>query len=255
MSKSNLRLISPTKVKRTVTPRLRPNSELRPREHLTEREVEKLIEAAKSNRHGARDSCMLMICFRHGLRASELCELQWTDVEFETATLHIRRAKGGTTTTHPLLGEELRALRALKRRPSHPSSLFRREAHRSPSPVCKSWLSAPATPPRSALRCTLICCGMRPGLYWRTRAPIRARCRRTSGIAAFNQQCDIPSSRPAALRTCGAKTCDRPCRPKRSRWQLTFASALRSSGLLRRSALWRRLSFRFSAPRSWRFAY
>jgi integrase len=38
------------------------------------------------------------------VRASELCELQWTDVEFETATLHIRRAKGGTTATHPLLG-------------------------------------------------------------------------------------------------------------------------------------------------------
>ena len=115
MSKSRLRLISPTKEIRTVMPTRRPNSELRPREHLTQREVEKLIEAAKGNRHGARDSCMLLICFRHGLRASELCELQWADVEFETATLHIRRAKGGTTTTHPLIGDELRALRALKR--------------------------------------------------------------------------------------------------------------------------------------------
>ena len=36
---------------------------------------------------------MILIGFRHGLRASELCELQWTDVEFETANLHIRRAK------------------------------------------------------------------------------------------------------------------------------------------------------------------
>ena len=115
MTKSNLRLVSPIKEIRTVMPVRRPNSELRPRKHLTQREVEKLIAAAKNNRHGARDSCMLLICFRHALRASELCELQWTDVEFETATLHIRRAKGGTTTTHPLLGDELRALRALKR--------------------------------------------------------------------------------------------------------------------------------------------
>jgi integrase len=112
---STLRLVPPTKENRTVRPRRRPNSELRPREHLTEREVEKLIEAAKGNRRGARDSAMILICFRHGLRASELCELQWTDVEFETATLHIRRAKGGTMATHPLLGDEMRALRALKR--------------------------------------------------------------------------------------------------------------------------------------------
>ena len=55
MRKPNLRLISPTIVKRTVMPTRRPNSELRPREHLTEREVEKLIAAAKGNRHGARD--------------------------------------------------------------------------------------------------------------------------------------------------------------------------------------------------------
>jgi len=115
MSKPNLRLISPAKVNRTVMPTRRPNSELRPREHLTEREVEKLIAAAKGNRHGARDSTMILIGFRHGLRASELCELQWADVEFEGATLHIRRAKGGAAGTHPLLGDELRALRVLKR--------------------------------------------------------------------------------------------------------------------------------------------
>ncbi len=115
MSKPNLRLIPPAKVNRTVMPTRRPNSQLRPREHLTEREVEKLIEAAKGNRHGARDSTMILIGFRHGLRASELCELQWSDVEFESATLHIRRAKGGTMGTHPLLGDELRALRVLKR--------------------------------------------------------------------------------------------------------------------------------------------
>ena len=96
-------------------PRRLRNDELRPREHLTEREVEKLIEAAKKNRNGQRDAAMILICFRHGLRASELCELQWSDVEFETATLHMRRAKNGQTATHPLLGDELRALRALKR--------------------------------------------------------------------------------------------------------------------------------------------
>jgi integrase len=120
MAKSNLKLVSPAQEKRTVTPLRRPNSELRPREHLTEREVEKLIATAKGNRHGQRDSTMLLVAFRHGLRASELCGLQWSDIEFETGTLHLRRAKGGTTATHPLLGDELRALRALRRAAKSP---------------------------------------------------------------------------------------------------------------------------------------
>jgi len=115
MAKTRLRLVSPAIVKRTVTPTRRPNRELRPREHLTEREVEKLIHAAKGNRWGQRDSTMLLMAFRHGLRASELCGLQWSDVEFASGTLHLRRAKGGQTSTHPLVGDELRALRALKR--------------------------------------------------------------------------------------------------------------------------------------------
>lgn len=120
MIKTNLRLVSPAKVKRTVMPTRRPNSEMRPREHLTEREVEKLIGVAKGNRHGQRDATMIQVAFRHGLRASELCELQWSDVEFESATLHLRRAKGGQMGTHPLLGDELRMLRALKREAKSP---------------------------------------------------------------------------------------------------------------------------------------
>ncbi len=120
MAKSHLKIVSPNTENRTVTPLRRPNAELRPREHLTEREVEKLIEATKRNRWRQRDSTMILIAFRHGVRVSELCGLQWSDVEFETATLHLRRAKGGTTATHPLLGNELRALRVLKREAQSP---------------------------------------------------------------------------------------------------------------------------------------
>ena len=115
MANAVLKLVSPATENRTVTLLRRPNAELRPREHLTEREIDKLVEAAKGHRWGQRDTTMILIAFRHGLRASELCGLQWSDVEFETGTLHLRRAKGGTTATHPLLGDELRALRSLKR--------------------------------------------------------------------------------------------------------------------------------------------
>jgi site-specific recombinase XerD len=98
-----------------TTPLRRPNRDLRTREHLTEHEVDKLIETARSNRHGHRDSTMILICYRHGLRASELCDLQWTQITFSTAALHVRRRKNGTPATHPLTGGELRALRRLKR--------------------------------------------------------------------------------------------------------------------------------------------
>ena len=96
-------------------PLRKPNVELRTREHLTEPEVEKLIEAAKSNRNGHRDATMILIAYRHGLRASELCDLRWDQVSFAGAVLHVRRRKAGTPATHPLGGSELRALRRLKR--------------------------------------------------------------------------------------------------------------------------------------------
>jgi integrase len=115
MTNARLRLVTPTNVKQTVAPRRRPNAEYRTREHLTEAEVEKLIEAAKSNRYGHRDATMLLIAFRHGLRAAELVGLRWDQVDFEGGVLHVARRKRGTPSTHPISGRELRALRRLKR--------------------------------------------------------------------------------------------------------------------------------------------
>jgi integrase len=87
----------------------------RPREYLTEREIEKLIEAAGDNRWGHRDAAAILIAYRHGLRASELVALRWDDIDFQTGKLHVRRSKGGTASVHPIGGRELRALRKLKR--------------------------------------------------------------------------------------------------------------------------------------------
>jgi site-specific recombinase XerD len=103
MANAHLRLVAPTTVNRTVpTPQRRPNRELRTREHLTTDEVERLlIEAAKTNRHGHRDATMVLLAFRHALRAAEVVD--------------VRRVKNGTPSTHPLAGRELRALRRLQR--------------------------------------------------------------------------------------------------------------------------------------------
>src|SRR5262249_1423785 len=99
------------------------NSELRQREYLTPKEVEKLIKTAKDGRYGHRDATLILIAFRHGLRASEICDLEWSQVEFgRSASLHVRRAKNGKPSVHPLRGDELRALRELRRQ--FPDSAF-----------------------------------------------------------------------------------------------------------------------------------
>jgi integrase len=115
MAKSHLKLVAPAEVNRTVTPTRRPNAELRTREHLTLGEVQALIQAAKANRYGHRDATMILLAFRQGLRAAELCDLRWEQVDFDAAVLHVRRVKNGTPSTHPLIGDVMRALRRLQR--------------------------------------------------------------------------------------------------------------------------------------------
>ncbi len=53
---------------------------------------------------------MILVAYRHGLRASEQTDLRWKQVDFRTAALHVRRLKQGTPSTHPILGDELRAV-------------------------------------------------------------------------------------------------------------------------------------------------
>ena len=59
---------------------------------------------------------MVLVAYRHGLRAAELVDLRWDQVEFASAALHVRRVKQGTPSTHPILGDELRALRRVQAR-------------------------------------------------------------------------------------------------------------------------------------------
>ena len=58
---------------------------------------------------------MILVAYRHGLRVSELTDLRWDQIDFNAATLHVRRAKRGTPATHPIVGDEMRALRRLQR--------------------------------------------------------------------------------------------------------------------------------------------
>jgi integrase len=58
---------------------------------------------------------MILLAYRHGLRVSELISLEWSQIDFTIGTLHVHRLKHGIDTSHPLTGQELRALKRLKR--------------------------------------------------------------------------------------------------------------------------------------------
>jgi integrase len=119
---AQLRLVTRHNLNRSVP--IRPaNAELRSREYLTPQEIDKLTKEAREGRCGHRDATLILIAFRHGLRASEICDLEWSQVEFgRSAALHVRRVKNGKPSVHPLRGEEIRALRELRRQ--FPDSAF-----------------------------------------------------------------------------------------------------------------------------------
>jgi len=113
-----LKLVAPCNENRQVEPMLRrvTNAEMRSREYLTLAEIEKLIKAAKEGRWGLRDAALVLVAYRHGLRAKEACELEWSQVEFgRNASLHVRRAKKGKPAVHPIRGDELRMLTELRK--------------------------------------------------------------------------------------------------------------------------------------------
>src|SRR5664279_1340792 len=123
---THLKLVEPCNENRQVEPnplRRVSNAEMRSREYLVPAEIEKLIKAAKDGRWGHRDATLILVGYRHGLRAVELAGLQWDQVEFgRSARLHVRRAKGGTPSVHPIHGDELRMLTVLRR--EYPESAY-----------------------------------------------------------------------------------------------------------------------------------
>ena len=101
----------------------RRQKDARPRKHLTPTEVSALLKAArKSGRYGLRDEALVLLAYRHGLRASELVNLRWAAIDLRGQTIRICRAKGGMDTEHPLRSVELRLLGRLRR--DHPESEY-----------------------------------------------------------------------------------------------------------------------------------
>jgi integrase len=90
---------------------------------LTPPETLALLKAAR--KRSTRDWAMILLAYRHGLRASEVCGIKLADVDLKTSSISIRRLKGSLHTIQPLyqhrgqpLLDETAALRAwLRKRP------------------------------------------------------------------------------------------------------------------------------------------
>jgi len=85
------------------------------RRYLTQDELARLMTTARAGRYGQRDATLILIMARHGMRVSEAIDLEWDQIDFTRAHLHVRRLKGGIASVHPIQGDELRALRELRR--------------------------------------------------------------------------------------------------------------------------------------------
>ena len=64
--------------------------------HLTPEELLSVLKAARSR--SARDWAMILLGYRHGMRASEVCGLKLADVDLKTSSVSIRRLKGSLHT-------------------------------------------------------------------------------------------------------------------------------------------------------------
>src|SRR6202045_3604031 len=95
---------------------------------LTQDEILKVLKAVSDN---PRDLAMILLAFRHGMRASEVCGLELKDVDLKNGEITIRRLKGSLKTTQPLadlqgqpLLSEKRVLRAWLAERGNPPSKF-----------------------------------------------------------------------------------------------------------------------------------
>jgi integrase len=139
------------------------------------------MKAAGNNRHGLRDATMILMAFRHGLRASELCSLRWEQVDLVHGRLHVHRLKNGVPSVHPLTGIELRALRRLQREQKPGRYVFMSERGAPMSAV--------------AFR--------RLGSSWPIRVWILGRCNTISGTRTSSIRFDIANFLPSGFAISG----------------------------------------------------
>ena len=151
------------------------------------------MDAAGDNRWGHRDATAILLAYRHGLRASELVALRWDDIDFQTGKLHVRRAKGGMASVHPLGGKELRALRRLQRETPEGARTVHVFVSERLAPLSVAGYQRMVARAGEAARFpflfTATCCAIPPATSWPTTARTRGRSSTTSATARSPRRC------------------------------------------------------------------
>ncbi len=148
----------------------------RKKNFLTEAEIERFLRSSRKGQHGVRNFAMMLLVYRHGLRVSELVNMLIADVDLDSGRLFVRRSKGSLSTSQPLDGVEIRALRAWLRQ-------------RINAPCCNSallFLSERGPMTRQAVNYLVAVVGERAGLghVW------PHMIRHATGFALANKGCD-----------------------------------------------------------------
>jgi type 1 fimbriae regulatory protein FimB len=90
-----------------TNPAVIPMPEVRPirtkRGRMTILSPEEMLALLKTARNrSTRDWAMILLAYRHGLRASEVCGLKLADIDLKAGSISIRRLKGSLQTVQPL---------------------------------------------------------------------------------------------------------------------------------------------------------
>jgi site-specific recombinase XerD len=151
--------------------------EPRLRDYLTRDEVAALLRSSqKSPRHAARNRAMILLAYRHGLRASEVTGLRWSDLDLATGTIYCRRAKNSRSSLHPMKPDEVVALQKVLQQRKLQASDYVFQSERSERMS------------RSAFWRVVAHAGERAGLAVHAYAPLL---RHSCGYYLANKGCDL----------------------------------------------------------------